>query len=189
MRPPTTVKSDPHDQVNWSDGSAAWNLLSRHTPHTTLNDGDLLKPVNEWLARADRLDTGYELRRRSIIELPEDTPPIGLIRIYHELPVKYRNENGVVDLDQWVTREAQALSTSYRSTFDRAIFSNPDIEAQIKAPRDPDSGSGAASAVSKEEIEIRRKLYQLLVGVVGEIDELRKGNPPSSVNALVQADC
>ena len=60
LRPRTALDADPHYQGNWSDGSAAWSLLARNSPHAALG-GDLLQDVNEWLKRADRLDTGYEL--------------------------------------------------------------------------------------------------------------------------------
>ena len=183
LRPRTALDADPHYQGNWSDGSAAWSLLARNSPHAALG-GDLLQDVNEWLKRADRLDTGYELRRKLTIELPADKPPISLIRLYEDLPARYRDENGVVDLDRWVQQQAEALTLSVGSALYRA--NQKDVEARIKTPRNPGSDSTGTSATGGRDIEVRRELYETLLGVVTAIHELKKGIPPSSVEALVK---
>ena len=52
----------------WANGSAAWDLLNEHAR----GDARIVRDTSSWLSRADRLDTGYELRVRSVVELPGD---------------------------------------------------------------------------------------------------------------------
>ena len=54
----------------WANGSAAWDLLNEHAR----GDAGIVRDTSRWLSRADRLDTGYELRVRSVVELPGDEP-------------------------------------------------------------------------------------------------------------------
>ena len=102
LRPHAAVEPDPHEQGNWSDGSAAWNRLLSQSEAEAYIDGDLLKTVNAWLAGRDRLDTGYMLRRRATFELPADVPPVSQIRRYEWLRRQYCNEQGAVDLGKRV---------------------------------------------------------------------------------------
>ena len=72
LRQRTGGPSDPHQRGHWSDGSAAWDLLAECDQVVASRGGNLLDDVNDWLARAERLDTQYRLRRRSTIELATD---------------------------------------------------------------------------------------------------------------------
>ncbi len=54
----------------WADGTAAWDLLNQCVQHNT----GVVQDTSRWLSRAARLDTGYELRVRSVVELPGDEP-------------------------------------------------------------------------------------------------------------------
>ena len=58
----------------WANGSAAWDLLNERAGR----DGRLVRDTSCWLSR-DRLDTGYELRVRSLVELPGDEPLVARI--------------------------------------------------------------------------------------------------------------
>ena len=59
----------------WANGSAAWDLLNERARH----DPRLVRDTSRWLSRADRFDTGYELRVRSVVELPGDEPLVASI--------------------------------------------------------------------------------------------------------------
>ena len=59
----------------WANGSAAWDLLNERARR----DGQLVRDTSRWLSRADRLDAGYELRVRSVVELPGDEPLVARI--------------------------------------------------------------------------------------------------------------
>ena len=75
LRAETDVDPEVAEHTRWSDGSAAWHLLrSGHMEPGTLSAmslehstdvSPLIETVNDWLARTERLDTGYRLRRRS----------------------------------------------------------------------------------------------------------------------------
>ena len=54
----------------WANGAAAWDLLNE----SAQGDARIVSDTSRWLSRADRLDTGYELRVRSVVELPGDEP-------------------------------------------------------------------------------------------------------------------
>ncbi len=54
----------------WANGSAAWDLLNERARR----DARLVRDTSHWLSRADRLDTGYELHVRSVVELRGDEP-------------------------------------------------------------------------------------------------------------------
>ena len=89
LRPRVEAEPGSADQERWSDGSAAWNRLLPAPPDPSRPD--LLKEVNDWLARNDRLDTGYRLTRKSTVELSAETPPVSWIRFRERLPAEYRD--------------------------------------------------------------------------------------------------
>ena len=79
----------------WADGSAAWDLLNGYAcvnqdqeTRDLINSsglggrvmsGTVIRDVSDWLSRQDRLDTGYELRVRSVVELPANTPLVEVL--------------------------------------------------------------------------------------------------------------
>ena len=73
----------PHDYVErgrpiprrWANGSAAWDFLTNDAH----NDSEVLRDTSDWLSRKERLDTGYELRAPSVVELPGDDPLVAKI--------------------------------------------------------------------------------------------------------------
>lgn len=83
LRPRIKAEPGSADQESWSDGSAAWNLLLHSDPAPRARD--LIDDVNDWLEGADRLDTGYKLRRRSTVELSADEDPVRQIRFLNLL--------------------------------------------------------------------------------------------------------
>ena len=155
LRPRTAIEPDPHRQGHWSDGSAAWDLLLHRDQLADFWDGDLLTGMNDWLARDERLDTGYKLRRRSTVELPADAPPVSQIRRHEQLFAKYRNQDGTVDVDKFVADR-------------KPLF--------VKLGHSPDRAEKQMRRILKPDLEL-----------VGIVEQLEKGNPPSSVEALVRA--
>ena len=90
--------------ASWADGSAAWTHL-----HTNARRG-MIEEVSEWLARANRLDTGYALRARYAVTIYEDeTQLVSELREYHQLRKTYGNAKGSVDLAGWLRGEAEAI--------------------------------------------------------------------------------
>ena len=102
LRQRTDGPSDLHRRGHWSDGSAAWDLLSHRDQLANSWEGDLLKEVNDWLAGGNRLDTGYRLRGQSTVLLPADAPPVSRIQRHEQLFAEYRSEEGVVDVDKFI---------------------------------------------------------------------------------------
>ena len=93
---------DPHRKGHWSDGSAAWNVLAHHPPAVP-GENDPIDAVNDWLARGDRLDAGYKLRRRSIVELPDDNTSVSAIRLHQEIFRNHLDDRGTANYDAWVS--------------------------------------------------------------------------------------
>ena len=180
LRPPTNVVPGSLDRGSWSDGSAAWNRLLPEAPDP--NRPDLLNDVNDWLARKDRLDTGYRLTRKSTVELPAETPPVSWIRFRERLSAECRNEHGAVDLDRWAKELAATIANLHHGDPD-------DIETRIKAyPVDRDESADenpAEQTHSPEEklVDAVRERYQFLTN----LDRLEKGHHPSAVRDLVSA--
>jgi hypothetical protein len=54
------------EEAEWANGMAAWNRLAQ--------DRELLAAASQWLAREDRLDTGYALRLKKTKELDLESP-------------------------------------------------------------------------------------------------------------------
>ena len=91
LHPRPVVERDPSVLGRWADGSAAWEVLNRRAKvtlsgvaHDSINPRELnramvVRRVSEWLSRQDRLDTGYELCVRSVVELPANTPLVDLL--------------------------------------------------------------------------------------------------------------
>ena len=87
----TVVERDRSVPGRWADGSAAWDVLNRRAQVTSRriahdspntrerNRATVIPRVSDWLSREDRLDTGYELRVRTFVELPADTPLVDVL--------------------------------------------------------------------------------------------------------------
>jgi hypothetical protein len=182
LRPRVQAEPGSADQESWSDGSAAWNRLLPAPPDPSRPD--LLKEVNDWLARNDRLDTGYKLRRRSTVELPADEDPVRQIRFLDRLPTEYRNDDGEVDPEHWVRKQSAEIAD--------LVGCDPDpIEARIKARhRDGDESVEKETPDQDdpgpmEMIESSREIYRFLTDCVAAVDDIEKGG--SAVKALVRA--
>ena len=80
LRPPADVGSGTRRAGDWSDGSAAWNLLAPDAFDSHPDERGLIDEVNEWLTRHDRLDAGYRLDQQSTLELASDVPFVKGIR-------------------------------------------------------------------------------------------------------------
>ena len=137
LRPRVEAEPGSADQESWSDGSAAWSRLLAAPPDPSRPD--LLKEVNDWLARNDRLDTGYKLRRRSTVELPAeqslDLSNAKLVRL-----------DGAVDYDDaiapaeecWI-RNAVAHQRSARAFHAILATRNPDDHSDVVLEEDVDA--------------------------------------------------
>jgi len=55
------------DEARWSSGLAAWDVLGRA-------DAELIREVNTWLAKEDRLNCGYQIERKQYKELDINHP-------------------------------------------------------------------------------------------------------------------
>ena len=186
LHPQTDVESGMPDRGAWSDGSAAWSRLLHHDPTVYPSVADPLDDVNDWLARAERLDTGYRLRRRSTVELDADEPPVSRIRRHERLFGEYRDEDGAVDFGKWRRRLAEIVSPL-------AGCDPDDVESRI-APRRDDKGRAGSmegsdqdNAPSGRVIESARKHGRDMAEFVAAITALEEGRPPSAVKALVRA--
>jgi hypothetical protein len=79
---------NPHpEQVDWVDGSAAWDLLHKD-PSSDESIKKLLRNTSKWFYSKDKLDSGYEVINRSLIDslhLQNDSNPemFGLINKRH----------------------------------------------------------------------------------------------------------
>ena len=85
------VEPDRSVPGRWADGSAAWDVLNRRAQVTLRrishdyrnprgrNRALVIPRVSDWLSREDRLDTGYELRVRTVVELPANTPLVDVL--------------------------------------------------------------------------------------------------------------
>ena len=183
LRPRVEAEPGSADQESWSDGSAAWNRLLPAPPDPSRPD--LLKEVNDWLARNDRLDTGYKLRRRSTVELPADEDPVRQIRFLDRLPTEYRNDDGEVDPEHWVRKQAAEIAD--------LVGCDPDpIEARIKARHRDGGGESPEMEIPDQDdpdlmeiIESNREIYRFLTDCVAAVDDIEKGG--SAIKALVRA--
>ena len=186
LHPRTDVESGMPDRGAWSDGSAAWSRLLHHDATAYPSVADPLDDVNDWLARADRLDTGYRLRRRSTVELDSDEPPVSRIRRHERLFGEYRDEDGAVDFGKWRRKLAEIVAPLAGRDPD-------DVESRITPGRDDEGraasieGSDQEKAPSDGVIESARKHGREMAEFVAAIMELEKGRPPSAVKALVRA--
>lgn len=113
LHPQTNAEYDVHSQGHWSDGSAAWHRLLHYDRLWEVFGelrNDLLADVNEWLSDPERLDTAYELRQRSILELTADQPAVNVIRNYEQVFGKHRSDAGDVDTERMIAEKMQTLS-------------------------------------------------------------------------------
>ena len=53
---------------HWASGSAAWALLNDNAGSSS----DFVRDISDWMSDKDRLDTGYRLLTRQMVELPGD---------------------------------------------------------------------------------------------------------------------
>ena len=201
LRQRTGDSSDPHRRGHWNDGSAAWDLLLHRDQLDDFWDGDLLKEVNDWLAREDRLDSGYKLRRRSTAQLPADVSPVSRIRRHEQLFAKYRNQEGVVDVDKFIRdkkpifvkrlgfRPDQA-EKKIREGFELELVGiveqlekgNPssDVKALVRAVAEAEVQRTLQLVTAEKELQVRTSdigvgISQILPVVVAALDPDRPG--------------
>ena len=143
LRVETDVDPEVAEHARWSDGSAAWHLLrSGHTEPGTLSAmmaehrrdvAPLIETVNEWLARTERLDTGYRLRRRSVVEVDTGAPLVTAIRraypVWRDTEVRIRKRLG------WLANLERGLSHADLDALDdvRKGVASPRLEHLIRA--------------------------------------------------------
>ena len=182
LRPPVHAEAGSPAQDSWSDGTAAWNLLLYPERDPVRQQRGLIDDVNDWLERRDRLDTGYKLLRKAFLELPADEAPVRWIRRFAWLPDDYRNEDGDVDLDGWVRKEAAETA--------EMVGGDPtEIEARIRGGShgEVESGDTDSSDQGGSVAEATHRLYETLANIVAPVDELENGRPPSAIRDLVRA--
>ncbi len=179
LHPPASVKPGSRADGSWSDGSAAWNLLLDED--TDPDRRDLLKDVNDWLARDDRLDTGYRLERRTTVELPADEP-VSSILYRERLAPNHRRDDGAFDLNHWARDAAATIVGLYGGEPDA-------VEARIKAgrgngtrPAETETTGDPENPDHQELVEVARKIYQSLAS----LDQLEQGRPASAVRNLIR---
>ena len=78
------------DEARWAQGLAAWDLLY------TDSDGKLLNEINSWMSGDARLQTGYQLERTQIREIPVPSP-------FHHLFSRDLTEDDLGDLQELYT--------------------------------------------------------------------------------------
>ena len=130
----------------WADGSAAWDVLNnRAQVNLSRIAHDLLNPrerdramvvvrVGDWLSREDRLDTGYELRVRNVVELPANTPLVDVLN------------KGVLG-DQWAATKAKEANVSEAE-------SRGDVVRKARPDRIDALADGIANATVRREIQL-----------------------------------
>lgn len=180
LRPPMQAESGAATQEGWSDGTAAWGLLLGSPPSSVVNFRELLREVNEWLGRGDRLDTGYRLRRRVSVELPADGRPLVWIRLYARLCAEHPNEGGGVDLGSWVRKRAAEIA-------DVVDWDPGEVEARIRGAGVVGERVSKATPPIAKRIEAARDRYRFLVRVVELVDGLKEGRPAEAIRELVGA--
>ena len=93
---------NPTGRAHWSDGSAAWEVLRKSG--TDAVGSDLIRDVDDWMSRTDRLSTGYRIERQTVVELSADHPSVSSIR--HGVPQED------VDVSALITAVADAETRS-----------------------------------------------------------------------------
>ena len=71
----------------WATGRAAWDLLGEC-------DEWLVNAVSEWLGDAERLNTGYTVKRREFYEIDVDDPIVATLRAAPQFDADYDERSG-----------------------------------------------------------------------------------------------
>ena len=145
LHPRTVVERERSVPGRWADGSAAWDLLNGGAQVTLSRiardfldqrerrQSTIIPDVSEWLSREDRLDTGYELRVRNVVDLPANTPLVDML-------------NEGVLLGEWAAIRAKETNLSRAAYGDVLRKAPPD---QIDA-----LAHGIANAPVRREIQL-----------------------------------
>ena len=155
LRPVTDVDPEVAEPARWSDGSAAWHLLrtgdkdpAASLPMWPAVRGDspsLIDAVNDWLARKDRLDAGYWLRRRSVVELEMGAPLVSAIR--HAYPVLRDTRVPTRELLSFLGRTAT-------ESFEADLDTLRDIGIGVASPRLNDLLHAIAAAPLRSTLQL-----------------------------------
>lgn len=77
---------NPHpEQIDWVDGSAAWDLLYKD-PNSSVSIAKLIRNTSDWFASSNKLNAGYEIINKSIAEIANvdsNDEHMGLLRKRH----------------------------------------------------------------------------------------------------------
>lgn len=111
---------NPHpEQVDWVDGSAAWDLLYKD-PNSDDDIKKLLRNTSHWFASTDKLDAGYEIINQSLAEtanIETATETMGLLSKRHVFFKELRS-NILLSANQLGTGISQVLPIVVAANYD-----------------------------------------------------------------------
>ena len=111
---------NPHpEQIDWVDGSAAWDLLYKD-PKSDDTIKKLLRHTSDWFASTDKLDAGYEIVNQSLAEtsnITSDTETMGLLNKRHVFFKELRT-NIILSANQLGTGISQVIPIVVAANYD-----------------------------------------------------------------------
>jgi len=111
---------NPHpEQVDWVDGSAAWDLLYKD-PNSDDDIKKLLRNTSHWFASTDKLDAGYQIINQSLAEtanIETATETMGLLSKRHVFFKELRS-NILLSANQLGTGISQVLPIVVAANYD-----------------------------------------------------------------------
>jgi len=120
LLPDNDYVPNPHpEQVDWVDGSAAWDLLYKD-PNSDDDIKKLLRNTSHWFASTDKLDAGYQIINQSLAEaanIDTATETIGLLSKRHVFFKELRS-NILLSANQLGTGISQVLPIVVAANYD-----------------------------------------------------------------------
>ena len=190
LHPDTGIGSRTGHARLWADGSAAWSLLCDRTPP---GSSSFLNDVNDWLARGDRLDTGYRLEDHSYVELSSSAPLVETSRLLRRLGISFADGFSPDDLDPWIREQFRPFEhhipePELLAAIIAAIKADESIDPKATQLRQAIQSSALRQATSSDDGPARPASNRLALLATETILHIAAATQREYRNALVLRD-
>lgn len=180
------------EQRDWMNGSAAWDLLCKD-PNSDEDTKILLRSTSDWLSSSDKLDAGYEIVNRSLLEsLSVETAAsheiAGLVNKRHVFFKELRT-NIFLSANQLGTGISQVLPIVVAANYDAVgLISVEQPELHIHPRLQVELADVFLAAREKHSFLIETHSEHLILRLLKRIRQSAEGDLPKGMKPVTKRD-
>ena len=182
---------NPHpEQVDWVDGSAAWDLLYKD-PNTDAAIKKLLRNTSHWFESADKLDAGYEIVNQSLAETSNVSTAMDTMGLLTKRHVFFRELRSdiLLSANQLGTGISQVLPIVVAANYDSVgLISIEQPELHIHPRFQVELADVFLQARDKHSFLIETHSEHLILRFLRRIRQSTENELPEGFNSLKEND-